>query len=244
MRKLIGLLAAAALVLGAAGQASAATSNGTGVLNLGVSALPAITVIGDDATATNIGGVTTVGNFDFGPTNVTIPKSLFTGVPSISGLTVVSLGAAGASNIVVGAAGQGPLAGTAIVNVLQFAGLPVPLSVVGVSGASATAALGAIAITVTGNGWTTGVAVLTGITTGTPNGGNTNTVSMSGARNTVGDVGQVVLVTPAKAITSVAGTLPLFATITLNFVPEPGTLLLVGSGVAGLALIGRRRTKK
>jgi PEP-CTERM motif len=30
-------------------------------------------------------------------------------------------------------------------------------------------------------------------------------------------------------------------TLTLNFVPEPGTLLLLGSGVAGLAILGRRR---
>ena len=34
-----------------------------------------------------------------------------------------------------------------------------------------------------------------------------------------------------------------FATLTLHFVPEPGLLLLLGSGATGLAILGRRRYK-
>jgi hypothetical protein len=51
----------------------------------------------------------------------------------------------------------------------------------------------------------------------------------------------VVLVTPIKIITNIAGTLAAFGTLTLTYVPEPGTLLLLGMGVAGLAALGRRR---
>jgi len=35
--------------------------------------------------------------------------------------------------------------------------------------------------------------------------------------------------------------LPAFGILTLNFVPEPGTLVLLGSGIAGLVMFGRSR---
>jgi hypothetical protein len=57
-------------------------------------------------------------------------------------------------------------------------------------------------------------------------------------------LGSVVLVTPARADTGAAGILAIFGLQQLNFVPEPGTLLLLGSGVAGLGLLGRRKQKK
>jgi len=37
------------------------------------------------------------------------------------------------------------------------------------------------------------------------------------------------------------GTVPVIADMTLTFVPEPSTALLVGSGIAGLVVLGRRR---
>jgi hypothetical protein len=50
-----------------------------------------------------------------------------------------------------------------------------------------------------------------------------------------------VLVSPTKIFTNIAGTLAAFGVLSLTYVPEPGTLLLLGLGVAGLAAIGRRR---
>jgi hypothetical protein len=56
--------------------------------------------------------------------------------------------------------------------------------------------------------------------------------------------GALQLVTVSKVYTSLTSAIPeapLIGVLTLHFVPEPGTLLLLGSGVAGLALSGRRR---
>jgi hypothetical protein len=41
-----------------------------------------------------------------------------------------------------------------------------------------------------------------------------------------------------------ASALSLFAVMTLHFIPEPGLLLMIGSGVVALGLIGRSRMKK
>ena len=50
------------------------------------------------------------------------------------------------------------------------------------------------------------------------------------------------MVTATKVFSSLTsyGDLPLFAVMNLRFVPEPGTLLLFGVGVAGLAVARRR----
>jgi hypothetical protein len=36
----------------------------------------------------------------------------------------------------------------------------------------------------------------------------------------------------------------LFSTLKVHFIPEPGMLFLLGSGVAGLVVLGRRRMRK
>ena len=60
--------------------------------------------------------------------------------------------------------------------------------------------------------------------------------------------GVVQLVTPVQVLTKgIAGNttkLSLFTSIALHFVPEPGLMLLLGSGVVGLALLGRSRMRK
>ncbi len=59
--------------------------------------------------------------------------------------------------------------------------------------------------------------------------------------------GVIQFVTPTEVSTSLAppnNLLQVFSTITIHFIPEPGLVLLLGSGVAGLALLGRHRMRK
>jgi hypothetical protein len=60
--------------------------------------------------------------------------------------------------------------------------------------------------------------------------------------------GVVQLITPIQVLTKgIAGNstkIALFTSIALHFVPEPGLMLLLGSGVVGLALLGRSRMRK
>jgi hypothetical protein len=88
---------------------------------------------------------------------------------------------------------------------------------------------------VTVTGWTTGNVTVTGM-------GAVQAVG-SDAR-TPGGLGQITLVTPIR----IEGGLhpsPLagFATLSLAFVPEPGTLVLTGAGALCLAALGRRRAR-
>jgi hypothetical protein len=69
------------------------------------------------------------------------------------------------------------------------------------------------------------------------------------ATSTTGNTsGAVQLISPMQIRTNLAAgssvKLSLFSVLNLHFVPEPGMLLLLGSGVAGLVLLGRHRMRK
>ncbi len=70
----------------------------------------------------------------------------------------------------------------------------------------------------------------------------------SNTSSTAKPSGVVQLITPIQVLTKgIAGNstkISLFTSITLHFVPEPGLMLLLGSGVVGLALLGRSRMRK
>jgi len=70
----------------------------------------------------------------------------------------------------------------------------------------------------------------------------------SNTSSTANPSGVVQLITPMQVVTNLTNgsnqKIALFGFLTLHFVPEPGMLLLLGSGVAGLVLLGRHRMRK
>ena len=111
--------------------------------------------------------------------------------------------------------------------------LSVPLSVVGVGGA--VTAVGLANVTVIGAPWTVKTATVGASTMM----GNASPVSNTGAPS-----GNLTLVTPIFISTNIPGqVLTAFAILTLHFVPEPSTVLLLGSGVLGLVAFGRSKLR-
>ncbi len=150
--------------------------------------------------------------------------------------------------------------------------LPIPFSKNGLTGAGIgglitinTFSIGAgLKISILGTPWTLGAAVISGLQnriTLTQNGVITTRFTVETTRTEFGFVhgpasntsstaklsGVIQLVAPTEISTSLdppnrrSGT---WTILRLHFIPEPGLALLLGSGVAGLVLLGRHRLRR
>lgn len=133
--------------------------------------------------------------------------------------------------------------------ILPLTATGTPLRGFGVGGTQN--APGAVSFTLQHAPWTVGQPLLsihnpaTTITTPMLPGGFAHGPA-SGTSSTAQASGALQLVTVTRVFTSLTGAFPelsLTGVLMLHFVPEPGTLLLLGSAAAAFALAGRRRRR-
>jgi hypothetical protein len=268
MRKLCGLLAAGGLVLGMAGIAQAEPIPFEGTLQLQLGTLPSLTVTGTGNATVNgsagLGHLNTMtiagGNGLYGTATIPLTDPANPTLVSLVG-TFDLLEPGVFANISGGPPGGGvmPVGGLFRLCILVGPGCPfsiaIPLTVNGTKGVGIGGILtvngfakAGISISITGNPWTIGTVAITGIPT--DNGGFTTSTAAGFAHgpqsltsSTANPSGVVQLVTPVLVQTNLKGNevIALFGTLTVHFTPEPGTLLLFGSGIAALGVAARRR---
>ncbi|MCG8588095.1 MAG: PEP-CTERM sorting domain-containing protein [Proteobacteria bacterium] len=235
-----------AVFSGAPAQAATVTNS---TLTIVLLPLPTLSLdqAADPIGVSTVGGATIVQAGGTFSGTATGPLSLLTGIPLISEFSAVVQN--GSGTLAVGGGPQGgfggtaPVSGVAVLNLLNLFDLSVPLSPVGnAPGATAMEQAGGVQVTLVGGAWTTGAVVLTGLSVATSQ-GVVNTITFTGSDGRANGLGSVTLIAPLKMITGFGGTLGGFVSMQLNFVPEPGTSLLLGSGVAVLAAVGARRRR-
>lgn len=237
-RVFLRLLAIVIAVLAPAGVASAGPLVSAS-LRVQVGTLPAVTFVASGASGTalsNLQATVAAGNAFAGTLTTTTPT---TAAPPISGIYFTAQSNAKAT-----------FAGTAPGSVGGVALFPVQVRVTGLGGLTLLAvplnfgspstfakSAGGISVSAIAAPWTVGPVTVTGL------GNSTSPVTaMATGSNalTLGGVGTLILVSPVKIVTNIAGNLVSFGRLTLVYAPEPGTVVLLGMGVAALGLLGRR----
>ncbi len=253
MRKLlwIGVFAVAAS-LASASPARAGALGFTGTLGVVIANLPPITITGA-GTALVSGTGTALEGLEL-PAGVfatlaSIPVDDPSAFPIGGVLASVSTGAGSFGGSLLGGAmpvfGRATLCLLAACDASPAANVVVPFTQdgthgLGLGGPPITSS-GFVNVTITFSPWTIGQATVGGASVAGfvhgPNGGGAAAAAQAG--------GSVQLVTPIAIQTSIPGSeeMAAFGILTLQFVPEPGTLVLLAAGVAGLGLAGRSRLR-
>jgi len=165
--------------------------------------------------------------------------------PAVAPIKGIEVSAANGPGAFAGVGGSGafggsmPMVGSAKVCLFGYCSaaagnLNVPLSNVGAGGFAQVTA--AINLTVVGAPWTTGTVAV-------------GSVTMMGdaapLSNTAATGGAAMLVTPIFISTNIGASavVPAFGILPIYFTPEPGTLVLLSMGVAGLLACGRSRRR-
>lgn len=119
----------------------------------------------------------------------------------------------------------------------------IPLAPIGGSGmGTATFLGGLLPATLLGETWKGGTRIFTAMVAGLAIAWSVQTTAYD--NRTFGGAGTLQLVAPVTARLPNALNIPTFGVLTLTYTPEPGTLTLLGVGVASLAMIGRRKQEE
>lgn len=252
MRKLswirVALLAILGIGSGSAAHAAALAFEGT--IGVAIANLPPINVSGTGValvtgTGTALDGLSLpAGAF---ATSVSVPVSDPLAFPLAGVQANPSNGAGSFSG--PGLAGQMAILGQATVCLFQacdaapVANIVVPFTQAGTRGiglgGGPIVATGLVDVTLQGAPWTLGTVTAASATAA----GFAHGPASGGLESAAQAGGRVRLVTPITIATTIGAspTLPAFGILTLHFVPEPGTLLLVGVGALALGAMGRAR---